>query len=146
MKANPFFILVVDPDPTSVEAWRQAVLRARTERQVYTVETPSEAIEYMLKVRGSPSLAVPGIVLIQCGRDRAPLASIARWLRLQRSLSWVMPVALVDARNHEDLAGFYEAGARSCLQSPDTVEDRACVLTEIRDYWGLLNVWPSPRS
>lgn len=142
MTPNPFFVLVVDADPAAASAWRAAVPRARLGRQLYLVGTSSEAVEYILKVRHSPSLHTPGVVAVECARDAEPLTSIARWLRTQESLAWVVPIALVDGDPDVDVAPYYQAGARSCLRSPGTVEERAAVLQEIRAYWETFNVWP----
>lgn len=142
MVSNQFFVLVVDADPSARAGWREAVPRAGMDRQVYTVGTSSEAIEYMLKVRRSPFLSTPGVVMVESDRSPDAVPAIVRWLRTQQSLAWVVPVALVDVDRVYQVADLYQAGARSCLASPSTVEDRASLLTEIRAYWQGLNMRP----
>ena len=143
MTPRPFFLLVVDGNRAAAAGWREAVPRAGLDRQVYTVESSSEAVEYILKVRRSPSLQTPGVVAVESTRDEDALPTIAGWLRTQESLAWVVPIALVDRARPDDLARYYQAGARSCLGSPGTVDERAAVLKEIRSYWEVFNVWPS---
>jgi len=146
MRLNSFFVLIVDTDPAGSAAWRAAVPLARMDRQVYSVQTSSEAIEYVLKVRRSPSLSTPGVVMVESNRSKDPLSAIGRWLKCQETLAWVVPIALVDRRASEDLSGYYEAGARSCLHSPENLDERVAVLSEVRNYWQVLNVWPNPEG
>ena len=144
MIPNSFFVLIVDPDPASSEAWRVAVPLAKMDRQVYGVQSATQAIEYVLKVRRSPSLSTPGVVMVQSNRSLESLSVIGHWLRTQENLCWVAPIALVDARGRDDFAEYYAAGARSCLPSPECIEERVSVLSEVRKYWQGLNVWPNP--
>ena len=64
------------------------------------------------------------------------------WLQRQQSLAWVIPVALIDAARTLEIASLYDAGARSCLAAPQSVEERSTLLTEVRKYGQALNVWP----
>ncbi|MBV8879658.1 MAG: hypothetical protein JO332_06840 [Planctomycetaceae bacterium] len=142
MGRSLFFVLIVDPDRDAAPAWRQAVERARLDKQVYLVHTSAEAIEYILKVRRSPSLTTPGVVLVQSAGGSDPIAQVVRWLRAQQSLACVIPVALIDPARAIEITALYDAGARSCLPAPESVEDRVNLLSEVRNYWQALNVWP----
>lgn len=142
MGRSPFFVLIVEPDASAATSWSEASARAHLDRQVYLVRTAAEAIEYIRKVRGSPTLSTPAIVLIQCEAEIRTLSSVVRWLRGQPSLAGVIPVALVAAQRSADVRSFYDAGARSCLPAPETIDERIRLLDEIRRYWQALNIWP----
>jgi CheY-like chemotaxis protein len=142
MGRNRFFVLIVDSDPGAGAAWSQAVDQSRLDKQVYLVHTPAQAIEYILKVHRSPSLTTPGVLLVQSEGGPDSIALIVRWLQSQQSLAWVIPVALINAGSKIDITSLYDAGARSCLPAPASTEDRINLLSEIRNYWKSLNVWP----
>jgi len=148
MGRSPFFVLIVEPDLGAAASWSEAAARARLDRQVYLVRTAAEAIEYIRKVRGSPTLSTPAIILVQCEAETATLAHVVRWLRGQPALAWVIPVALVGMDRSTEVRPLYDAGARSCLHAPETLEERIRLLEEIRRYWQALNVWPEalPRA
>ena len=142
MSRSLFFVLIVDPDPGAGESWSRAIDRSRLGKQAYLVQTAAQAIEYILKVRHSPSLTTPGVVLVRsdCGPDS--MALLVCWLQSQESLAGVIPVALIDPVRPLEIMSFYDAGARSCLPAPESIEDRSNLLTEVRNYWQALNVWP----
>ena len=142
MARSLFFVLIVDPDAGA--AWSQAIDRSQLDRQVYLVQTGAQAIEYILKVRHSPSLTTPGVVLVESSDGPEAIAQVAGWLQSQQSLAWVIPVALIDPECKLEIASLYDAGARSCLPLPESVEQRCKLLTEVRNYWQALNVWPEP--
>jgi len=137
-----FFVLIVDPDPGAGASWSRAVDRSRLGKQAYVVQTATEAIEYSLKVRHSPCLTTPGVVLVRSDGGPDSMALLVGWLQSQQSLAWVIPVALINPERTLDIISLYEAGARSCLPEPESIEERTLLLTEVRNYWQALNVWP----
>lgn len=142
MSRSLFFVLIVDPDPGAGASWSRAVDRSRLGKQAYLVQTAAQAIEYILKVRHSPSLTTPGVVLVRSDGGPDSMALIVGWLQSQQSLAWVIPVALIDPERTLEISSLYDAGARSCLPAPESVEERSTLLTEVRNYWQALNVWP----
>jgi CheY-like chemotaxis protein len=136
-----FLVLVVDPDAASASEWKEAAARAGLDR-LYLAASSAEAIEYILKVRGSPSLSLPAVVLVDGGEGIDALSSLVEWLRPKGALAWVVPIALVPPERSEAVERFYESGARSCLPRPSTLREKVQTLAEVRHFWEALNVRP----
>ena len=141
----PLEILLVEDNPHDAELVIHALKKRNLANRLVHVEDGRQALDFLFGTGGYEGRDVdlqPKVVLLDLKLPKVDGIEVLRQLRADERTKMVPVVVLTSSRESEDVTRAYQLGANSYIVKPVDFENFCDAVTQMGQYWLLLNEPP----
>ncbi|MEO5644801.1 MAG: response regulator [Bacteroidia bacterium] len=145
MKFFEVEILLVEDNSSDAELTSRALKKKNLTERVYHVKDGAEAISFVFaegEYAGEREVNLPKLILLDLKMPKVSGLEVLRKVREDERTKMIPVVILTSSKEARDIAQAYKLGANSFIEKPLEFDKYMSAVTEIANYWMVLNLPP----
>lgn len=140
MKRNSFNILLIEDNLGDVRLTKEALKETKLPVNLSTVIDGSEALNYLLKIKGYEDAVTPDLILLDLNLPKKDGREVLKAIKTNTNLLSIPVVVLTTSNAEKDIKECYELHANCIMNKPVDFDDFFKAIKNVVEFWSNLPI------